>query len=83
MTTTSDTFTHEHVTIHTAPAETTRSEPIQRTHFTRMGGIYAWALVTLAIFFLAAMLAGMEDNRVAADSDVPRLESVSAVHAER
>ncbi|MET4639986.1 hypothetical protein [Mycetocola sp. 2940] len=66
MTISSETLTHDPVTMQAVPPA-----PIERTHFTRMGGIYAWVLVTVAIFFLAAMLAGMEDAQASSAGDTP------------
>ncbi|WP_411720748.1 hypothetical protein [Mycetocola sp.] len=78
--TASDTFTQENAIIQTAPAETIRPAASERTHFTRMAGFYAWILVTLAIFLIAAMLSGIQKSQAAADPDVRSVESVSVSH---
>jgi hypothetical protein len=76
MTSTSETLTHEHATIHTSPGEPNRPARIARTHFTRLGGLYAWILVTLAIFLLAAMLSGIQKGEASTVSGPSSVESV-------
>lgn len=63
MTISSETLTHD------SAMQPVPSAPVERTHFTRMGGIYAWVFVTVAIFALAAMLAGMEDAQASSGGD--------------
>jgi len=80
MTTTSETFTHEHTTIHTRPIESIRPAPIARTHFTRMAGLYAWILVTLAIFLIAGMLSGIQKSQAPAGLNVHHVGGLSTIH---
>ncbi|MET0715337.1 MAG: hypothetical protein ABWX92_17015 [Mycetocola sp.] len=69
--TASETLTRETATVFPAPAEP--------THFARMGAVYAWVIVTLGIFMLAGTLSGMERGAEAADTGVPRTETVTTV----
>lgn len=78
-----ETFASDVAAVRTAPIETIRATRFGEKHFTRMGGVYAWALVTVAIFFLAGVLASMEDSRAAAGSEVGRVDSVSSVETAR
>jgi hypothetical protein len=62
--------------------EMIRSTPAGTTHIVRMGGLYAWIFVTLAIFGGAALLTGLEHGTGAAGDegrgsqvDVARLSS--------
>ena len=50
-------FTRETATIRRGGSE--------QSHLGRMATLYAWILVTLVIFALATMLAGLEDSRTA------------------
>jgi hypothetical protein len=63
----------------TRETATIRPAPAGPTHFARMGGLYAWIVVTLGIFMLAGMLSGMERGSEAADTGVQRTETVSTV----
>ena len=62
------TFAHENVA-----ADPVRMEP---THFVRMAALYAWIAVTLAIFVIAATLAGVEDAQATPE---PGSEQVQVV----
>jgi hypothetical protein len=78
--TANETLTHEYATTRTGPVETIRHASPERTHFTRMAGLYAWIIVTLAIFLIAATLSGIQKSQAAADPDVRPVESVSVSH---
>ncbi|HEV7849408.1 MAG TPA: hypothetical protein VGO88_08820 [Mycetocola sp.] len=72
----SEAFTDENARIHTGPLETIRPAAPERTHFARMAGLYAWILVTLAIFLIAATLSGIQKNQAAAGPEGSEVETV-------
>jgi hypothetical protein len=78
--TATETLTHETAMIRTAPTDTTDPDA-EETHFARMAGLYAWILVTLAIFMIAGMLSGIQKSQAATEVDQHHVDSVSVSHS--
>jgi hypothetical protein len=57
--------------------------PVEPTHFARMGGVYAWVVVTLGIFMLAGTLSGIERGTEATDTGIQGTETVTVVDTAR
>ena len=66
-----ETVTHDNGTIRPARAE--------QSHVARMAALYAWIGVTLAIFVLAGMLAGMEDAQATVEGVSDEVRVVGTV----